>query len=178
MRDPFALEFRRARLEDLAKLSRLERRVWAELAGTYGELRRRFLCFPGAFQVAALGPEIVGFCSAFLTDRDATQAEMDENFPPVHERRGPYFFLLGLTVNPLYRRRGIGSGLVARELELARRLGCRKVQSIANAYSEGLFRRFGFFRVRPLPLVFQEYPRLMPQPVLMELELEEARRAS
>lgn len=165
-----ALKFkvRKARLEDLSQVAQLERRVWKELALSYAELRRRFLLFPQGFWVAALRPEIAGFCSALLFDGDAREGELDETFPSRHVPRGKTLVILGLTVNPIFRRRRIGSTLVERELEVARKLGCLRVQLIANDFSRPLFEKLGFRTDRELPHLFAAHPHLMPSPVLMQ----------
>lgn len=168
MTEQVPLQFRRARLDDLAKVSRLERRIWLELAASYGDLRRRFLLFPQAFQLAVREPEIAGFCCGLLSDRDAGQELLNEAFPHGHVPGGQYLFLVGLSVNPLFRRKGIASTLVCRQAELAKKLRCQKVQLIANAFSKPLFERQSFRVVKHLDRLFEPYRELMPEPVLME----------
>ncbi|MGH9341745.1 MAG: GNAT family N-acetyltransferase [Acidobacteriota bacterium] len=163
--------FRHARLEDLAKVSQLEKRVWREMATSYQELRQRFLIFPQAFQLAmAQPPQVAGFCCGLLSDQDATGIDFDEQFPPDHVPRAKYFFLIGLTVNPVFRRKGVGATLVRGQIRVARRFRCRKIQLIANSNSQRLFEKHGFVPCRRLQL-FDRFPALMPDPVLMELLL-------
>ncbi len=169
----FGLRLRPARLDDLPKITRLEQRVWKELSADYQDLRRRFLQFPKGLQVAFVYSELAGFCSSCLFDVDAVEAPLDEHFPPRHVPGGKYFFLLGLTVNPAFRKRGVGTELVKREVALARRLRCRKVQLIANAESQGLFEAAGFQVLRELRHLFRDFSKLMNDPVLMELSLGE-----
>lgn len=159
---------RRARLHELARLSQLERRVWKELAASYTELRRRFFLFPQAFQVAIIAPEIAGFCCGFLSATDATKIELNAGFPGQHVAGGKYLFLVALTVNPIFRRRGVASRLLERELEVGHRLQCRKVQLVANAFSRPLFEKYAFRAVTVVDRLFGDYAELMPQPVLME----------
>jgi GNAT superfamily N-acetyltransferase len=155
-------------MEDLEKVAQLETRVWRELAASLEELRRRFLVFPQGFVLAVAGLDLLGFSCSLLTDTDARIAAPSETFPPRHIPRGDYFFLFGLTVDPLFRRKGIAQRLVAEELALAERLGCRKLQLIANAFSRPLFDRAGLSVVRASDELFVQYRDLMPQPVLME----------
>ncbi|RPJ56035.1 MAG: GNAT family N-acetyltransferase [Acidobacteria bacterium] len=155
-------------MEDLEKVAQLENRVWRELAATPDDLRRRFLVFPQGFLLAAAGSDLLGFSCSLLTDTDARVAALNETFPPRHIPRGEYFFLFGLTVDPLFRRNGIARRLVTEELALAEKLGCRKVQLIANASSRPLFEKSGLAVVRPSQELFVQYRDLMPQPVLME----------
>ncbi len=159
---------RRARLEDLRKICRLERMVWKEMAATHRQMRRRFLLHPAGFLLAAIGAEIGGFCIAVLLARDARQVGVDETFPPEHIPKGRYYVMYALTVSPLFRRRGIASSLVRKHLERARRLRCRKVQLVANAFSRPVFERLGFEAVDSLDQLFSSFPDLMPQAVLME----------
>ncbi len=155
-------------MEDLEKVAQLETRVWRELAASLDDLRRRFLVFPQGFFLAVAGSNLLGFSCSLLTDTDARIAALNETFPPRHIPRGGYFFLFGLTVDPLFRRKGIAQRLVAQELSLAERLGCRKVQLIANAFSQPLFEKAGLRVVRPSDELFVEYRDLMPEPALME----------
>lgn len=168
MAEQVPVRFRRARLDDLAKVSRLENRIWSGLAASYADLRRRFLLFPQAFQLAVTEPEIAGFCCGLLSDRDAGQELLNEAFPHGHVPGGQYLFVLGLSVNPLFRRKGIASTLVCRQSELAQKLRCKKVQLIANAFSRPLFEKQDFRVVKPLDRLFEAYRELMPEPVLME----------
>jgi len=161
-------EIRSARMEDLEKVAQLENRVWRELGASQDDLRRRFFVFPQGFFLAVAGPDLLGFCCSLLTDTDARLAALNETFPPRHIPRGDYFFLFGLTVYPLFRRKGIARHLVAEELALAGKLGCRKVQLIANALSRPLFEKAGLSVVRASDELFAQHRDLMPEPVLME----------
>jgi len=155
-------------MEDLEKVAQLELRVWRDLAASLEDLKRRFLVFPQGFIVATAGTDLLGFGCSLLTDTDARLAALNETFPPRHIPRGDYFFLFGLTVDPLFRRKGIAQRLVAEELSLAEKLGCRKVQLIANALSRPLFEKAGLTVVRPSEELFVQHRDVMPEPVLME----------
>lgn len=163
-----SFDIRPARMEDLEKVARLETRTWRGLAASIEELRRRFLVFPQGFFLAVAGADLLGFSCGLLTDSDARDSVLNETFPPRHVPRGEYFFLFGLTVDPLFRRKGIAQHLVAGELELAQKLGCEKVQLVANALSRPLFEKLGLVVVRPADELFVNYRELMPHPVLME----------
>ncbi len=163
-------------MEDLEKTAQLEIRVWRELAASLEELKRRFLAFPQGFVVTVAGSDLLGFSCSLLTDTDARDAALNETFPPRHIPRGEYFFLFGLTVDPLFRRKGIAQRLVAEELALAKRLGCRKVQLIANSLSRPLFEKAGLRVVRPSEELFVHHRDVMPEPVLMEKPLAANRR--
>jgi len=164
-------EIRSCHLDDLARVAQLEARVWRELAASAEEIRRRFSLFPKGFVVAATGAEILGFCCAVLTNLDPLHSgNLDEAFPPKHVPRGPYFFLFGLTVAPVFRKLGIADSLVRREVAVAARLEVDRIHLIANAHSRPLFIKHGFITLRPVPL-FAGYPELMPNPVLMERRL-------
>jgi GNAT superfamily N-acetyltransferase len=158
----------RARLEHLSKVTRLETRVWQGMAAPHSVIRRRFFLYPQGFKVALIGTEIAGFCCAALFDQDATSMDLNEYFPPGHIPLGKYCFLFGLTVNPVYRRQGIGTALVENELKTAERKRCLKVQAIANSFSQPLFRANAFEVVTPLPGLFKKFSELMPDPALME----------
>lgn len=162
---------RRARLADLSRVGQLEKRVWGPMAASPSVIRRRFFLFPQGFQVALAGLDLAGFCSAALFDVDALEVEVDEFFPPTHVPGGSHFFLFGLTVNPIYRRSGVATALIKKEIAVATRLGCRKIQLVANAFSRRVFRRLGFRAVATLSHLFRDYPELMPRPVLMEMDL-------
>ncbi|HXK61108.1 MAG TPA: GNAT family N-acetyltransferase [Acidobacteriota bacterium] len=164
-------EIRPVRMEDLQRILQLESRVWQKLGASLEELKRRFLLFPQGFIIAVAGTEILGFSCSFMTDTDATAAALSEAFPPRHVPRGDYFFLFGLTVDPVFRRRGIARSLVAEQLAVAEKLGCRKVQLIANSWSRPLFEDFGFRVVRPAEELYVNYRDVMPEPVLMEKAL-------
>jgi ribosomal protein S18 acetylase RimI-like enzyme len=165
------LEFRSARLDDLEAVSALEQRVWRELAASSHDLKRRFLQFPPGFQVSYLSSQLVGFCCSVLTPLDATEVEINERYPWRHVPEGKNIFLLGLTVDPEFRRLGIGTALVQQELDLAKELGCRKVQLVANSQSRVLFERLGLKVVQSLSHLFREFPKLIQDPVLMEVEV-------
>ncbi|MBI4445523.1 MAG: GNAT family N-acetyltransferase [Acidobacteria bacterium] len=166
-----SLVYRQARREDLAAASKLGQRVWAELGAGIDELQLRFHLFPKAFQIALVDLQLVGLCFGTLSDQDATQSELTETFPARHMAGGKFFFLYGLTVDPLFRGHGIGSGLVRRELAVARRLHCKKVQLIAGLSSRPLFERLGFQARQRLDHLCASYPGLMKEPVLMEMRL-------
>jgi ribosomal protein S18 acetylase RimI-like enzyme len=168
---PSPVEIRSARLEDLPKIVLLESRVWRELAASEEEMRKRFALFPQGLQVAVIDSNILGFCGSLLTDTDASQARLTESFPPRHIPRGPYLFVFGLTVSPIFRKKGLGTLLVEEELSLARRIGCEKVQLIANASSRPLFSNLGFRLLAPMEELFVAHRDLMAEPVLMELPL-------
>jgi ribosomal protein S18 acetylase RimI-like enzyme len=170
-----ALEFRAARLDDLAAVSALEQRVWRELSASVHDLRRRFLQFPRGFQVAYLSDRLVGFCCSVLTTLDATQVEINERYPWRHLPEGHNIFLLGLTVDPELRRLGIGTALVRQELELAKELNCLKIQLVANSQSRVLFERLGLKTVQSLSHLFREFPKLIQDPVLMEMVVDPGR---
>lgn len=169
-----ALTVRPARLEDLARIDELERLVWRELAASYEELKRRFRSFPQGLLVAAAGSEVLGFCCGILTDQDATLAPLDESFPPRHTPKGAYFFVYGLTVDPVFRKRGVGRCLGAEEVRVATRQGCKAVQLVANQFSRPLFEGLGLKVVRPVTELFAAHRELMPDPVLMETRLDGA----
>lgn len=162
---------RRARLDDLAKVTQLEKRVWKKMAASRRQIKRRFFLFPAGFLVAAVGNEIGGFCLAVRLDYDAREVSVDETFPPSHVPEGSFYVLYALTVNPVFRRQGIASRLVKRHLRQAHRLTCAKVQLVANAYSRRMFDRLGFQTVQSLESLFREFPDVMPEAVLMEKEL-------
>ncbi len=171
LRTNVTCEIRSCHLEDLGQVSQMETRVWRELAVSVDEIRRRFSVFPQGFCVAATGPAILGFCCAVLTDLDPLNpANLNEAFPPRHVPRGPYFFLFGLTVDPVFRRLGIADALLRRQLAVARRLAASRIHLIANAHSRPLFIKHGFMTLRSVQL-FANYPELMPSPVLMGLRL-------
>jgi GNAT superfamily N-acetyltransferase len=165
---PSSVQVRSARLEDLPGIILLENRVWRELAASEEELKRRFTLFPQGLVVAVLESEMLGFCCGLRTDTDASVASLTESFPPRHVARGPYLFVVGLTVSPIFRRKGVGTLLVEEELRVARKLGCAKVQLIANASSRALFGKLGFHRLAPVEELFTAQRELMAEPVLME----------
>lgn len=171
MPSPIRFSVRRAREKDLLLVCELELRVWKEMSATEDVLRHRFLQFAEGFQLAWAGVDLAGFCCASISDQDASEAELDEAYPPAHVPRGGCFFIFGLTVSPLYRRKGIGRALVRRQLSVARKKGCRKAQLIANAHSRALFEGMDFRFLAPLPELFRDFPELMPEPVLMERRL-------
>ncbi len=166
------LSVRSARLDDLAKVRRLEKRVWKKMSASRLQLHRRFFLFPAGFLVATVGAEIGGFCLGARIDQDAREIQVDECFPPGHVPQGRFYVLYALTVNPIFRRQGIASRLIKRHLSQAQRLGCEKVQLVANALSRPTFERLGFTVIAPVDL-FSEFPDLMPQAVLMEKALGE-----
>lgn len=112
--------------------------------------------------------EILGFCCGLLTNEDASRSSVNEAFPPRHVPRGAYLFLFALTVDPVFRRKGIAGALLDAELDLARKLECRSVQLIANAFSQPLFEGRGFLAVSSGVSLFAGCRDLMPEPVLME----------
>ncbi len=167
----FTHKIRRARLEDLSKVSQLEKRVWKQMSARRNVIQRRFFLFPQGFIVATVGSEIAGFCCACLYDVDATKVPVDAHFPPGHIPGADYYFIFALTVNPIYRGHGIGTDLVRRELKQARKRGCKKAQVFANKHSRTLFERLDFQASAKLDSVFKGFEKLMQKPVLMELEL-------
>ncbi len=168
MSPPLRFSVRQARLRDIDGVAELERRVWKEMAASPPRLRRRFQRFAPGFLVARAGKATVGFCLGVRCDRDAREAEVGEDYPPAHVPDGRFYVLFALTVDPVFRRRGVASRLVSRQLRVAAGLECAKVQLVANAYSRPLFERSGFQVVRPLEGLFTGFPELMPGAVLME----------
>jgi GNAT superfamily N-acetyltransferase len=162
---------RAAQLRNIAQAARLEERVWRDLAAPYRELRRRFILFPKGFQVALALPQLVGFCCALRTNQDARLISVDESFPLRHATTGDCLFIFSLTVDPTARLRRVGTRLVEQELAVARELGCRRAQVVANAYSAPLFLTLGFEVVRPLDYLFHNHRGLMPDPVLLDFGL-------
>jgi ribosomal protein S18 acetylase RimI-like enzyme len=162
---------RRARLEDLTQISQLEVRVWKDLGASVSELKRRFLQYPQGLKVAVIDHQMAGFCCSALLDRQVRAETLDEHFPSQHTPAGRFCFVYGLTVNPIYRRRGIAKRLVGGELETARQKRCVSVQVIANSFSSAIFEGLGFQLVQPLPGLYRSFPELMPGPVLMERSL-------
>lgn len=171
MPQPVQFKVRRARLEDLGRVSSLERRVWKEMAASRAAIQRRFFLFPQGFKVAVTPSDLAGFCFSVLFDQDAREVKVDEFFPPHHVPRGKFLFMFGLTVNPVYRQRGVGASLVRRQVAEGLRRRCRKMQLVANDFSRPLFERHGFRTVDSLRHVFAQFPDLMPHPVLMEKNL-------
>jgi len=89
-----------------------------------------------------------------------------------HRTDGSVLFLLGLTVDPLFRRRGIGTALARAEVELGRTIGSESVQLVANDSSVDLFTQIGFRIVRRLEgTPFDGVAKLMPSPTQMILNL-------
>ena len=65
----------------------------------------------------------------------------------LHPDKGPEMMLYELGVDEPYRRRGVGSHLVRRLVDLARRRGCRTVWVLTepdNAPAAATYRRAGF----------------------------------
>lgn len=170
---PSDFKIRRARLEDLSQIAQLEKRVWKDLSASKAEIKRRFLQFPQGIRVALVGNLIVGCCQGALFESIPEPENLSESFPPEHVASGKHLFLFGLAVNPLFRRKGVASALVASELDIARRRRCLLVQTIANSASRIVFERQSFSTVQPLPGLFRDFGALMQEPLLMERALSE-----
>lgn len=162
-------QIRQAGLTDLDRIAEMEAAIWREMAADRGMLAKRFRSFPSGFLVAQVGPNLAGFCMALRVHAGELEGgRVLELSLENHASNGSVLFLLGLTVDPVFRGNGIGSALAQAELDLAWRLGCTAVELVANTYSRGLFERLNFTVLRELdPVSFQAFPELMPHPLHM-----------
>ncbi len=173
MSESLPWRIRQARVADLASIACLEAVIWKEMAVDQATLTKRFRRFPAGFLVAEDEHSLGGFCMALrVTPEDLAVDRIGTMGFNRHRTDGPVLFLLGLTVDPLFRRRGIGMALARAEVELAITLFSESVQLIANAYSLNLFSRIGFRAVRKLEgTLFDGVAKLMPAPTQMILSL-------
>ena len=170
---------RPARPDDLEEATLVERRVWGRLGASLNELQRRLFALPEAFLLAELqrpgqAPQIVGLTNGLLWTRDFPRSylEYERILPSAsHNPRGDVLYLASVGVDPSLRARGIGLHLIQEAIEVGRRRHLKQVRLIANSRARSLYERAGFATVRPLPRLFWQHRDLMPQPVLMELQL-------
>jgi len=164
---------RQARLADLVSIASLEAKIWKEMAVDQAILAKRFRRFPAGFLVAEDAHSLGGFCMALrVAPQDLTVDRIGWMSLERHRTDGSVLFLLGLTVDPLFRRRGIGTALARAEVELGRTIGSESVQLVANDSSVDLFTQIGFRIVRRLEgTPFDGVAKLMPSPTQMILNL-------
>ena len=164
---------RQAGLADLVSIASLEAKIWKEMAVDHATLAKRFRRFPAGFLVAEDKHNLGGFCMALrVAPQDLTVDRIGLISLECHRPEGKVLFLLGLTVDPPFRRRGIGTALARAEVELAKTIRNESVQLVANDASVDLFTQNGFRTVRRLegPL-FDGVAKLMPTPTHMILNL-------
>src|SRR3989442_12320514 len=170
---------RPARLDDLEEATLVERRVWGRLGASLNELQRRLFALPEAFLLAELQrpgqpPQIVGLTNGLLWTRDFPRSylEYERILPSAsHNPRGDVLYLASVGVDPSLRARGIGLRLIQEAIEVGRRRHLNQVRLISNSRARSLDEPAGFAMARPLPRLFRQHRDLMPQPVLMELQL-------
>ena len=128
-----AVQIRTATSRDIGALLRIESACFASEAWD-AELFRDYLDISGDFFVIAkIGTRIAGYAIAFVGDRSA---EIDS-----------------LAVLPEYRRRGVARALMnalLRQLSRSRIRICSLVVRRSNKAAIGLYRGFGFARVRTI----------------------------
>ncbi|MGH7067418.1 MAG: GNAT family N-acetyltransferase [Acetobacteraceae bacterium] len=73
-------------------------------------------------------------------------------------------YLCDVAVHPDFQRRGLGREIVTRLMELSG--GHKKIILYANSGSEGLYRKFGFLRMRRAMAVFKDPERAITRGLL------------
>jgi GNAT superfamily N-acetyltransferase len=123
---------------------RLELRCYTpEAAATLEAIRHRTQHYAAYFWSAWHGDTLVGFANGVLTDaKDTGEASMKGS---EHESPdGRHLCVLSVAVDPHSRRQGIGSQLMSRLLETARRQGLRSVFLMCEAHLIPMYEALGF----------------------------------
>lgn len=187
--------FRRARVEDCAKIAALYSissdgvadYIWRGLAGPGEEPlevgERRYAREDTVFSykncvVAEHDGEVIGMLVAFpieLEESDGGESEEDPVLAPYGELERPgSFYVCGMALFPEHRGRGLGAAMLGLAREEARRRGLAKMSLIVfeqNAGAKRLYERHGFHEVDRRPVVPHELIRYTGDALLMVAEL-------
>lgn len=183
--------FRRARVEDCAKIAELYSissdgvadYIWRKLAGPgedpleVGE--RRYAREDSVFSykncvVAEHNGEVIGMLVAFPMETEPDPGESEVEDPVLApygelERPGSYY-VCGMALLPEHRGRGLGAGMLGLAREEARRRGLAEMSLIVfeqNAGAKRLYERHGFREVDRRPVVPHELIRYTGDALLM-----------
>ena len=187
--------FRRARVEDCAKIAALYSissdgvadYIWRKLAGPgedplkVGE--RRYAREDTVFSykncvVAEHNGEVIGMLVAFPTETEPDPGEPEGEDPVLApygelERPGSYY-VCGMALFPEHRGRGLGARMLGLAREEARRRGLAEMSLIVfeqNAGAKRLYERHGFREVARRPVVPHELIRHTGDALLMVAEV-------
>lgn len=187
--------FRRARVEDCAKIAALYSissdgvadYIWRGLAGPGEEPlevgERRYAREDTVFSykncvVAEHDGEVIGMLVAFPIkpeESDGGESEEDPVLAPYGELERPgSFYVCGMALFPEHRGRGLGAAMLGLAREEARRRGLAELSLIVfeqNAGAKRLYERHGFREVDRRPVVPHELIRYTGDALLMVAEL-------
>lgn len=132
---------RPATLEDIPEIKRINDQAFdhGEKPSTF---RSRILAYPQGCLVTTLQKKVIAHTSAekrhrmtwYVRDYDARQRHSDE---------GIYLLLTSLAVDEKYRGKGIGEELLHRQMEFAKKEGCKGVM-LFTLEAATYYPRFGF----------------------------------
>jgi len=149
------------------------------MAATLNELQRRLFALPESFLLAelqrnGLPGSIVGMINGVIWTRDFPRAPGDyEKVLPStsHNPRGDVLYIASLSVDPVWRGRGIALRVLQEIAAVGRRRHLKYLRLLGNSRCRPLMERAGFQEARPLNGLFRRHRDLMPQPALMEMPL-------
>ena len=148
MSDNTRILVRNARDQDIPAVAEID----SEAFSPYGTAEKpetfqlRLTAFPNGFIILVADNEIAGYgCSEqWLTEREPV---LDENPLATHQPGGRIFCITGMAVKMKFRKRGYGSLLLDKLMEIAHNEGCRKIV-LETTHAQGLYLKRGFKTVQ------------------------------
>lgn len=144
---------RNATLEDIEKVSILEKQIEKDNAATYKTLILRFKMFPKGFYVAEENGEIIGYVESCLWDKESFQTFKEvKDFPRQHNANGKTLYIIFLAVGEKHRMKGTGSELIKTLQKYAEFHNLNKVQLVAgDGFLVDFYKKLGFRIIKKLP---------------------------
>jgi len=139
---------RNARDQDVPAVAEINTEAFSSygIAETLETFQFRLRAFQDGFIILVADNEIAAYgCSEkWLTEREPV---LNENSLVTHQLEGRIFCITGMAVKTKYQKRGYGTLILNRLLEIARTEGCKKV-ILETSHAQGFFLKQGFKTVQ------------------------------
>lgn len=146
------VKIRRAQQEDLEEIHQIECAVEGARAASMRTLSERLAMFPHGFLVAAQCHTVVGFIESCLWNRSSYSTFSSiADFPSHHDPGGRYLYIIFVCVSEAFRRKGVATELVRRELILAENLKLQEVHLVAEHHLLSFYKKLAFRQTSVLP---------------------------
>ncbi len=162
------VDIRRALNEDLRSMLSVEQHAFPKHRwASFETLQNRLELFPFGNFVAVFNHEIIGFCNGFPIGDLTTQQQLDPGDRELFSKDGRNWLLRNVAVSPEFQGQGIGSELVASQLDTARQNNSNYLRFTATPNLDSFYSRLGFKKIRE-PEDFHGLPQ-----ALWEMKLSE-----